>query len=67
MNAALHRIAVVQARVHPEARAYLQRKRADGKTAREARRALKRHLANIIYRRLYTWAQTALPEPHLLT
>jgi transposase len=67
MNAALHRIAVVQARVHPDARAYLQRKRAEGKTAREARRALNRHLANVLYRRLFTWAQTALPEPHPLT
>jgi transposase len=67
MNAALHRIAVVQARVHPQAHAYLQRRRTEGKTAREARRALKRHLANVIYRRLYAWAETALPDPHLLT
>ncbi len=63
MNAALHRIAVVQARVHPDARAYLNRKRAEGKTTREARRALKRHLANTVYRRLHAWAETALPDP----
>jgi transposase len=67
MNAALHRIAVVQARVHPDARVYLQRKRTEGKTPREARRALKRHLANVLYRQLRAWAENALPEPDLLT
>lgn len=34
----------------PDARAYLARKRADGKTGPEARRCLKRHLAAAIYR-----------------
>jgi transposase len=57
LNAALYRIAIVQARHHPPARAYLARKIAEGKTPREARRALKRHLANVIYRRLRAWAQ----------
>jgi transposase len=57
LNAALYRIAIVQARHHPPARAYLARKIAEGKTPREARRALKRHLANVIYRRLYAWAE----------
>lgn len=67
LNAALHRIAIVQARVSPEAKAYLQRKRDEGKSAREARRALKRHLANILYRRLLNWAPTAFDRPVLLT
>jgi transposase len=58
LNAALYRIAIVQARHHPPARTYLARKIAEGKTPREARRALKRHLANVIYRRLYAWAET---------
>src|SRR6266508_1423544 len=57
LNAALYRIAIVQARHHPPARTYLARKIAEGKTPREARRALKRHLANVIYRRLYAWAE----------
>jgi len=35
-NCALHRIAATQARVHPVARAYLERKQAEGKTRREA-------------------------------
>jgi transposase len=62
LNAALHRIAIVQARVSPEARAFLARKRDEGKTARKARRALKRHLANVVFRRLLAWAPDAL-EP----
>jgi len=59
LNAALYRIAIVQARHHPQARAYLARKASEGKTPREARRALKRHLANVLYRRLYAWAEQA--------
>lgn len=66
LNAALYRIAIVQARHHPDARAYLARKIAEGKTTREARRALKRHLANVLYRRLHTWANTT-PAMNLLT
>jgi transposase len=61
VNACLHRIAVTQARIDPRARAFLDRKIAEGKTKREARRALKRHLSDIVYRRLYTWAEHALP------
>jgi transposase len=57
LNAALYRIAIVQARHHPQARAYLARKTAEGKTPREARRALKRHLANVLYRHLHAWAE----------
>lgn len=61
INACLHRIAVVQARVDPQARSFLARKIAEGKTKREARRALKRHLSDVVYRRLYAWAEHALP------
>ncbi len=61
VNACLHRIAVTQARVDPNAGAFLARKIAEGKTKREARRALKRHLSNIVYRRLHAWAEHALP------
>ncbi len=52
LNLALHRIAVTQARVHAPARAYLERKRAEGKSRREALRCLKRHLARAVWRRL---------------
>jgi transposase len=66
LNAALYRIAIVQARHHPQAQRYLARKIAEGKTKREARRALKRHLANVLYRRLHTWADNT-PAMNLLT
>jgi transposase len=45
LNRALHMIAITKARVDPQTRAYLERKRAEGKTRREALRCLKRHLA----------------------
>ena len=66
LNAALYRIAIVQQRHHPAAKAFLARKLAEGKTPREARRALKRHLANVLYRRLHGWADTT-PAMNLLT
>jgi transposase len=50
LNCALHRIAITQARIHPPAREYLDRRLAEGKTDREARRCLKRHLVNVIFR-----------------
>jgi transposase len=52
LNRALHVIAITRARLDPETRAYLERKRAEGKTNREALRCLKRHLARHIHRLL---------------
>ena len=49
LNCALHRIAITQGRVHPPARAYLERKQSEGKSRREAIRCLKRQLARTIY------------------
>jgi transposase len=49
LNCALHRIAITQARVHPAARAYLERKQAEGKSRREALRCLTRQLARAVY------------------
>ena len=60
LNAALYRIAVVQARDDPTGRAFIARKQAEGKTKREARRALQRHLANVVYRRLLRWSEASL-------
>jgi transposase len=54
LNCALHRIAVTQGRVHPPARAYLERKQAEGKSRREALRCLKRQLARTVYTTLKT-------------
>ena len=52
LNAAIHRITITQARCHPDARAYLERRAAIGNTPAEARRALKRHLSDIVFRAL---------------
>ncbi len=50
LNAILYRIALTQARHAPTAQAYLERRRAEGKTTREAFRALKRFLVRHIWR-----------------
>jgi hypothetical protein len=54
LNAILYRIALTQARSSPEAQAYLARRKAEGKTWREAIRALKRYLVRAIWR---VWQQ----------
>lgn len=54
VNRILHGISVTQSRCkHPPAVDYLDRKRASGKSKREARRAHKRQLANRIIRRMW--------------
>jgi transposase len=50
LNAILYRIALTQARHSAEARAYLDRRVAEGKTMREAFRALKRFLVRAVWR-----------------
>jgi transposase len=52
LNAALHRMTITQGRCDERARAYLERRRAEGKTAGEARRAHKRRLSDVVYRAL---------------
>src|SRR5437763_577568 len=52
LNCALHRIAITQARVHPAARAYISRKKTEGKSNREAIRCLKRQLARTVFNTL---------------
>jgi transposase len=49
INTAIHRVAVTRARCHPETKAYIERKRAQGKTSKEALRCLKRHLTRRIW------------------
>jgi transposase len=61
LNAALHLIAVCQARDPGPGRRYYLRKLSEGKTPAEARRALKRRLANVIYRRIL--ADQRRPQP----
>jgi transposase len=52
LNAAVHRIAITQARCHDDARAYLERRMTNGDTKTEALRALKRRLSDVVYRAL---------------
>ena len=49
INAAIHRVAVTRLRCHPETQDYIARKRAEGKSTKEAIRCLKRHLARRIW------------------
>ena len=48
LNAALHRIALTQTRCHPPARAYRQKRHANGDSSTEATRALKRQLSDVV-------------------
>jgi transposase len=58
LNRALYSIALVQAWHHPPARAYIARKRAEGKTWREAIRCLKRQLVRPVFRLLCEGAES---------
>jgi transposase len=59
LNTTIHRIAITRMRCHPETRAYIARKRSEGKTTREAIRCLKRHLT----RRVWHLLQANQPHP----
>jgi transposase len=52
LNAAIHMVALSQLSHDTPGRVYLNRRMAEGKTRREAMRALKRQLTNVIYRQL---------------
>lgn len=52
LNAALHRIAMTQARCHPPARELIARRRTAGDGGLEALRVLKRRLSDVIYQAL---------------
>ncbi len=59
LNAAMHRIAVTQIRMHDPAKDYIAKKRAEGKTKTEAIRALKRHITRRVFKTLTTMDQPA--------
>jgi transposase len=59
LNRALYTIAMSQAFHHPPAKAYMARKRAEGKTWREALRALKRQLVRTVFQLLQAGAARA--------
>jgi hypothetical protein len=52
LNHAIHMMALTQARMDPRARAYIERRRGEGRTQRDAVRALKRHLSDVVYQQL---------------
>jgi hypothetical protein len=62
LNRAFHRIAVTQARIHPEARAFPERKRPERKPNREAPRSPKRHPVRRVHRPLAS-PQLGSPQP----
>jgi transposase len=59
LNSAVHRWAITRARIDPDTIRYLDKKRREGKTRREALRSLKRHLIRRLYRILQTPATTS--------
>ena len=59
INATIHRIAVTRLRCHAETKDYIARKRAEGKSTKDAIRCLKRHLT----RRIWHLLQTPAPIP----
>lgn len=52
LNNSIHMIAVVRCRIDQRTKDYMAKKRAEGKTGKEAMRCLKRHIANDLYRRM---------------
>lgn len=58
LNHAIHMIALTQARTDPRARAYIERRCSEGRTRRDAIRALKRHLSDVVYQQLRADALT---------
>jgi transposase len=59
LNCAIHRIALTQAHWHPDARAYLERRKDAGDTTKEAIRVLKRRLSDVVYRALLADSEPA--------
>ena len=64
INAALHRVIVTRARCHQPTRDYIARRRAEGKTTREAIRCLKRYLTRHVWRLLQPPHPVPETPPH---
>jgi transposase len=58
LNHAIHMVAITQIRNDSPGRAYYLRKQAEGKTRKEALRALKRKISDAIYRALVVDAES---------
>ena len=66
VNAVLHRMAITQLAREPRAQRIYANARAGGHTKKEARRLLKRHLSDVIYRRMIRDLHAQLPDQSLL-
>ena len=62
LNRALYTAAITQIRSDTEGRAYYRRKRAEGKTSREALRCLKRRISDRVYRTMLHNAHATIAE-----
>ena len=60
LNRALHTVVISRLRRDPETQAYAARRTAEGKSAREIKRCLKRHLARHLFKLLEHAADTGL-------
>jgi hypothetical protein len=63
LNRALHTIVLSRMRFHPETKAYVTRRTAEGRTPREIKRCLKRYVARRLYRILEASPQSQLTTP----
>ena len=63
LNSCLHIMAITQIRHNTPGRTYYQRKRAAGKSHKEALRCLKRRLSDVIYRQLLSDAERRVTSP----
>jgi transposase len=64
LNAAIHRVALTQARSHPDAISFLDRRTDQGSTRREAIRSLKCRLSDVIYRAMLADAALTMNNRH---
>jgi transposase len=67
VNAALHRIALTQARAWPQGRDYIAKRIAHGNNKTEALRLLRRRLSDVVYRTLLIDEHAAQPDPGIHT
>jgi transposase len=65
LNRALHTIAVSRLLHHPETRAYFEHRTAEGKSPREIKRCLKRHLARRLFKLLEHGVERCSPQLEL--
>lgn len=60
LNSTVHMIAVTQARMHPPAITFMERKQAEGMSHREALRCLKRHICRAVFKTMLRTERTRM-------